>query len=70
MRYIKAGGKQLNDSYGWYLTLKQVAEAGVFNLTGLTPMRSAEVADLYEVFTYLSACKAESDVQQEMAKQK
>lgn len=70
MKYIKAGGKQLNDSYGWYLTLKQVAEGGVFNLSGYTPMRSAEIADLYEVMTYLSACKAESNVQQEMMKQK
>jgi hypothetical protein len=47
--------------------LKQVAESGVFNLAGLTPMRSAEVADLYEVLTYLSATKAQNEVQQRMS---
>ena len=47
-----------------------MAESGVFNLSGYTPLRSAEIADLYEVFTYLSAVKAESEVQNRMMKQK
>jgi hypothetical protein len=44
----------LNERYGWYLTIKKVAESGLFNLTGFTPMESAEKAKLYQVFQYLA----------------
>lgn len=60
---IKAGIEQLNDGFGWYLTLKQIAESGIFNRPDETPMRSAELANLYEAFTYLSSIAAENEYQ-------
>ncbi len=53
-------------AFGWYLTLKTIAEAGIFNQPTLTPLQSAEQADLYEAFTYLSACKAEAEYQSKL----
>jgi hypothetical protein len=46
--------------------LKNIAESGIFNRPDLTPLQSAEQADLYEAFTYLSACKAQSDFQKKL----
>ncbi len=63
----KAGIEKLNDSFGWYLTLKAIAESGIFNQPTLTPLQSAEQADLYEAFTYLAACKAEADYQKRLS---
>jgi len=63
----KAGIEKLNDSFGWYLTLKAIAESGRFNQPTLTPLQSAEQADLYEAFTYLAACKAEADYQKRLS---
>jgi len=50
--------------------LKQLAESGVFNIAGLTAIKSAERADLYEAFTYLSAVKSEQLFLQRLAEQK
>jgi hypothetical protein len=61
---VKAGIDKLNDGFGWYLTIKQIAESGIFNRPDETPMRSAELANLYEAFTYLSSVAAESEYQQ------
>ena len=63
----KAGIEKLNDSFGWYLTLKAIAESGIFNQPTLTPLQSAEQANLYEAFTYLAACKAEADYQRRLS---
>ena len=63
----KAGIEKLNESFGWYLTLKAIAESGIFNQPTLTPLQSAEQADLYEAFTYLAACKAEADYQKRLS---
>jgi hypothetical protein len=63
----KAGIEKLNDSFGWYLTLKAIAESGIFNQPTLTPLQSAEQANLYEAFTYLAACKAEADYQKRLS---
>jgi hypothetical protein len=60
---IKAGIEQLNEGFGWYLTIKQIAESGIFNRPDATPMRSAELANLYEAYTYLSSVAAENDYQ-------
>jgi hypothetical protein len=60
---IKAGIEQLTKSFGWYLTIKQLAESGIFNRPDLNPMESAEQANLYEAFTYLAACAAENKYQ-------
>jgi hypothetical protein len=46
--------------------LKTIAEAGIFNRPDMTPLQSAEQADLYEAFTYLSACKAEAEYQKRL----
>jgi len=48
------------------LTLKTIAESGIFNRPDMTPLHSAERADLYEAFTYLAACKAEADYQRKL----
>ena len=63
---VKAGVQQLTAAFGWYLTLKTIAESGIFNRPDMTPLQSAESADLYEAFTYLSACKAESEYQKRL----
>lgn len=51
---------RLTDDFGLYLVLKQLAESGVFTKGDMSPMRSAEVADLYEAFQYLAAVRSES----------
>jgi len=51
------------------LTLKSLAESGVFNLPNKTPLHSAGAADLYEAFTYLSAENALNDCKNEYQKQ-
>lgn len=45
--------------FGWYLTLKQLADSGIFTRDGMTALKSAEKANLWEAFMYLSADKAE-----------
>lgn len=52
--------RKLSEDFGWYLSLKQLAESGVFTKGGMSAMKSAEVADLYEAFTFLAASKAEA----------
>jgi hypothetical protein len=51
------------------LTIKKVAESGLFNLSGLTPMESAEKAKLYEVFQYLASKAAEDKMVEDLSKQ-
>ena len=60
----------MNEKYGWYLTIKKVAESGLFNLSGFTPLESAEKAKLYQVFQYLASKAAEEKVLENLAKQK
>lgn len=48
------------------MTLKEIAEAGVFNRAGLTAIESAEVAPLYDAFHYLSAKAAEVEYQNKL----
>ena len=52
------------------MTIKKVAESGLFNLTGYTPLQSAEKAKLYEVFQYLASKAAEEKVIHEISKAK
>lgn len=49
-------------NYGWYLTLKRLAEAGIFNRPDQTPIKSAEMANLYEAFMYLAATTAQENI--------
>lgn len=56
--------------FGWYLTLKALAESGIFNRHGLTPMESAEQAPLYDAFYYLEARAAEQDFLNNLQNQK
>jgi hypothetical protein len=44
----------LKKRYGWYITMIEIARSGLFNQSGLTAIRSAEKANLYEVMFYLS----------------
>ena len=48
----------------------QLAESGVFTVNGFSPMKSAELADLYEALTYLSAKKSEGLFYAEYSKTK
>jgi hypothetical protein len=52
------------------LTIKKVAESGLFNLSGYTPMESAEKAKLYQVFQYLASKAAEEKVINDISKSK
>lgn len=52
--------RSLNDQFGWYLSLKQLADSGIFTKDGMSAMQSAERANLYEGMQYLAAAKAES----------
>ena len=47
-----------------------MAESGLFNLSGYTPMESAEKAKLYQVFQYLASKAAEEKVIDDLTKQK
>ena len=40
--------------YGWYITIHEVAKTGLFTVSGLNAIQSAEKANLYEVMTHLS----------------
>jgi len=51
------------------LTIKKIAECGLFNLAGLTPLQSSERANLYEVFQYLASKAAEDNLYYEIQKQ-
>jgi hypothetical protein len=59
----------LNDKYGWYLTIKKIAECGLFNISGLTALQSSEKANLYEVFQYLASKAAEDNLYHDIQKQ-
>jgi hypothetical protein len=48
------------------LTIKQLAESGIFNRPDMNPLQSAENANLYEAYTYLSACAAENKYQNKL----
>lgn len=52
------------------MLIKYLAESGVFNLAGLTPIESACRANLYEAMQYLAAKSAEAQIAEAMAKQK
>jgi len=52
------------------LTIRKIAECGLFNITGLTPMESSEKAKLYEVFQYLASKAAEENLIHELQKTK
>lgn len=59
----KAGAKNLQKGFGWYLTIKSLAEAQIFNLSGYTAIDSVQRANLWECLTYLSAQNAQSAYQ-------
>ncbi len=49
--------------YGWYMVVERVAESGVFTVWGKDAIDSAMCADLYKVFTWLSAQNAKQEFQ-------
>jgi len=56
--------------FGWYLSLKTLAESGMFNLPDHSPMKSAQLANLYEAFYYLASLKAEGKFLENLYAQK
>ena len=60
----------MSDKYGWYLTIRKVAESGLFNIAGLTPIESSEKAKMYDVFQYLASKAAEENLINELQKTK
>lgn len=42
------------------MSVKNLAESGLFNLPEHTPIKSAQLAGLYEAMYYLASIKAES----------
>ena len=61
-RYLEvaAGAEQLEQTYGYYLTLKRIAESPALLDPSLPPIRAAELVPLYMAFTYLSAENAQT----------
>jgi hypothetical protein len=49
------GSSKVQEVYGWSLVLYRLAKEGIFKQDGLTPKQSAEDAELYEAFHFLSA---------------
>lgn len=60
----------MTETFGWYLSLKTLAESGLFNLPNHSPMKSAQLADLYEALYYLSSLKAEGKFLENLYTQK
>lgn len=50
----------MTEDFGWYLSLKELAESGIFTRDGMSAMESAERADLYEALQYLAASRAQN----------
>ena len=50
----KRAAKATIDGYGWLNSLYGVAQDGIFTLPKETPLVSAQLANLYDVLTYLS----------------
>jgi len=49
--------------FGWFNSILNIAEMGILNKTGLTPLQSVREAELYEFMTVLSNMRANSDYQ-------
>lgn len=65
-----AASQRLNDKYGWYLTIRKIAESGLFNINGMTALESSENAKLYEALQYLASKAAEDNLYNELQKKK
>lgn len=63
---IAAGIENIQRSFGGYMTLKRIAEAGVFNLPNMSPIKAAERAPLWDAWYYLSSCAAIANYQNEL----
>ena len=62
-RYLEvaAGSEQLEQTYGYYLTLKRIAESPALLDPSLPPIKAAERVPLYMAYTYLSAENAQAE---------
>lgn len=47
-------GRQKSQRWGWYATLFEVADSGVFNVPGYSPLQSAIRANALEALMYLA----------------
>ena len=50
--------------------LIQLAESGIFNQTGLTPLKAAERANLWEAWMYLNVKAAQNELTNEIINSK
>lgn len=52
---MRAGIQALQDNYGWFLTIKRLAESGVFTVSGYNAYDSVLRTPVWECFTHLAA---------------
>lgn len=57
------------DALGYYSFVKSIADCGKFSISTMTAIRSAMVADLWEVFMYFAAEKMENDYLERLRKE-
>lgn len=69
MEERKAGVKGLQDSFGWLLTIKRLAEKKIFDLSGLNSQDSVLNTNTWECLTHLSLDNAIGAYQQKLYKQ-
>ena len=65
----KAGVKGLQDSFGWLLTIKRLAEKKIFDLDGLDSQDSVLNTNTWECLTHLSVDNAIGAYQERLYKQ-
>jgi len=49
--------------FGWYNSIMTIAQMGVLNQQGLTPLESVKQSNLYDFMTVLSNMRANNDFQ-------
>ena len=67
-KWVAAGGNTIGKVYGWYPVLLRVADTGLWNISGKTPIQSAELADLYDVLTWLSYDNTKNSIERKYSK--
>ena len=50
----RIAAKSTIDGYGWLNSLYNIAQDGIFTLPGETPLVSVQLANLFDILTYLS----------------
>lgn len=63
MHSKNASGASGLDDFGWLNSIMSIAEMGVLNVAGLTPLESVRQSNLYDFMTVLSNMRANNDYQ-------